>query len=149
MIHDTRCMIYDYVYTLGQRRKAMTNYKDLDIYKLSHALAVAIHRMTLELLPRFEMFEEGSQIRRSSKSVVCNIVEGFGRRRYKQEFVQYLTYCQASCDETKEHLELLHDTLSLHDKNLYENLVKKYEELGAKISNFIRSVEKGHLTSKK
>src|SRR4030043_1394014 len=31
---------------------------------------------------------EGSQIRRSSKSVVSNIVEGFGRRRYKNEFIK-------------------------------------------------------------
>ena len=30
----------------------------------------------------------GSQIRRSSKSVVSNIVEGFGRRRYKNEFIK-------------------------------------------------------------
>ncbi len=68
----------------------MTTYKDLDIYKLSHKLAVEVHRMTMKL-PKYEMFEEGSQVRRSSKSISSNIVEGFGRRRYKQEFIQYLT----------------------------------------------------------
>jgi four helix bundle protein len=62
----------------------MQSYKDLDIYKLSHRLAIEIHKMTLNKLPKFEMYEEGAQIRRSSKSIVCNIVEGFGRRRYKQ-----------------------------------------------------------------
>ena len=36
--------------------------------------------MTLDNLPKFEMYEEGSQIRRSSKAVASNIVEGFGRR---------------------------------------------------------------------
>jgi four helix bundle protein len=80
----------------------MTTYKDLEIYKLSHKLAVEIHKMTLKELPKLEMYEEGSQIRRSSKSVVNTIVEGFGRRRYKQEFIQFLTYSLASC----EHLEL-------------------------------------------
>jgi len=39
--------------------------------------------MTLDELPRFEMYEEGAQIRRSAKSIVANIVEGFGMRRYK------------------------------------------------------------------
>ena len=36
-------------------------YKKLKIYCLAHDLAVRIHKMTLKL-PRFEMFEEGSQI---------------------------------------------------------------------------------------
>jgi len=55
-------------------------------------------------LPKFEMYEEGSQIRRSSKSVSNNIVEGFGRRKYKQEFIRFLTFSLGSCDETIEHL---------------------------------------------
>jgi four helix bundle protein len=59
------------------------------------------------------MFEEGSQVRRSSKSIVSNIVEGFGRRRYKNEFVKFLTYAVASCDETKIHLQMLYETKSL------------------------------------
>lgn len=123
------------------------SYEDLEIYKLAHKLAVEVHKMTLKELPKHEMYEEGSQIRRSPKSVVINIVEGFGRRRYKQEFIQFLTYSIASCDETKEHLELLFDTKSLQSKDLFNYFLKSYEELGSKISNFIRSVEKGHLVS--
>ncbi len=53
------------------------------------------------------MYEEGSQIRRPAKSIVSNIVEGFGLRRYKNEFIQFLTYAIASCDETKVLLEML------------------------------------------
>jgi four helix bundle protein len=130
-------------------RKVMRGYRDLDIYKLSHKLAVEVHITTLRRLPKFEMYEEGSQVRRSSKSIVCNIVEGFGRRRYKQDFIQYLTYSQASCDETKEHLDLLFDTESLEDKEVYDHFKTGYEELGAKIANSIRSVERGHLTKRK
>ena len=127
----------------------MKGYKDLEIYKISHNLAVEVHKMTFNRLPRFEMYEEGSQVRRSSKSIVGNIVEGFGRRRYKNDFIQYLTYSQASCDETREHLDLLYDTESLEDKELYEHFKNSYEELGAKIANFIRSVERGHITRRK
>ena len=58
------------------------SYRDLDICKKAHKLAIQIHRMSLKL-PKFEMYEEGRQIRKSSKSVKDNIVEGFGRRRYK------------------------------------------------------------------
>lgn len=126
----------------------MLSYKDLDIYKLAHTLAVGVHKMTLKELPKFEMYEEGSQIRRSSKSIVSNIVEGFGRRRYKKEFIQFLTYSLASCDETREHLELLYDTKSLKNKEMFNNFLKRYEELGAKIMKFTQAVEKGHLTRK-
>ncbi|GAJ24691.1 unnamed protein product, partial [marine sediment metagenome] len=58
-----------------------------------------------------------SQIRRSSKSVKSNIVEGFGRRRYKQEFIKFLTYSLASCDETTAHLDTLYETKALKDKD--------------------------------
>ena len=67
------------------------NYKNLEIWQLARELAVEIHKMTLTELPKFEMFEEGSQIRLSIKSVKSTIVEGYGRRRYKQEFLRFLS----------------------------------------------------------
>ncbi len=67
------------------------SYKTLEIWQLARESTVAIHRMTLDELPKFEIYEEGSQIRRSIKSVRSNIVEGYGRRRYKQEFIKFLT----------------------------------------------------------
>jgi four helix bundle protein len=48
------------------------SYRDLDIYKLASKLAIEVHEMSLHL-PKFEMYEEGSQIRKSSKSVKSNI----------------------------------------------------------------------------
>ncbi|MEA3432141.1 MAG: four helix bundle protein, partial [candidate division WOR-3 bacterium] len=43
-------------------------YKTLKIYELLHKLAIMVHKMTLSL-PKLELFKEGSQCRRSSKSV--------------------------------------------------------------------------------
>jgi hypothetical protein len=37
-------------------------YEETEIYKQAKRLAQAVHRMTLRELPKFEMFEEGSQI---------------------------------------------------------------------------------------
>jgi four helix bundle protein len=93
---------------------------------------------------KFEMFEEGTQIRRSMKSVRSNIVEGYGRRRYKQEFLHFLTYAQASCDETIDHLETLFETGSLTDEPLFKGLLKRLNELGRKINVFTQSVEASH-----
>ncbi|MFQ6036336.1 MAG: four helix bundle protein [Sedimentisphaerales bacterium] len=124
---------------------AYQSYKDLEIYKKAHKLAIEIHEMSLHL-PRFEMYEGGSQIRKSSKSVKDTIVEGFGRRRYKHEFIKYLTYSLSSCDETVSHLHTLYDTKSLEDEEKYQYFYKEYDCLGKMINNFMKSVNSGHKT---
>lgn len=123
------------------------SFRDLDIYKLAHKLAIEIHKMSLKLL-KFETYEEGGQIRKSSKSITVNIVEGFGRRRYRNEFIQFLTYALASCDETREHLDLIFETDSLKDKQAYDYFIEEYDHLGKMLTKFIQSVEEGHLTHK-
>ena len=41
------------------------SYKELDIWKLAKDNVNQIHKMTIENLPKFEMYETASQIRRS------------------------------------------------------------------------------------
>ena len=120
------------------------SYRELEIYQLARELSVKVHRMTLRELPRFELYEEGSQIRRSAKSVRSNIVEGYGRRRYKSDFIKFLVYAHASCDETLDHVECLFETESLTVDPLYRDLKEQYELLGAKPNRFIQAVEKSH-----
>ncbi|MBI1876988.1 MAG: four helix bundle protein [Chloroflexi bacterium] len=120
------------------------SYKDLEIYQLAHRLAIEVHRVSL-ILPKFEAYEEASQLRRAAKSIPANIVEGFGRRRYKGEFIRFLTYAHASCNETIEHLEILIETGSLlMEKG--KSLLNDYDLLGRKLNRFIQSVIKQHLT---
>ncbi len=121
------------------------SYKDLEIFNLSKQLAVKIHKITINELPNFEMYEEGSQIRRSSKSIVTNIVEGYGRRLYKNDFLKFLIYAIASCDETRTHLDLLFETGSLKIEN-FEAIKCDYDVLGAKIYRFRESVIEKHKT---
>jgi four helix bundle protein len=119
------------------------SYKDLEIYKKAHKPAIEVHRMSLGL-PQFEMYEEGRQIRKSSKSTKTNIVEGFGRRRYKAEFIRFLTYSLGSCDETVDHLNTLYETRPLSDEDTCVYFREEYDHLGRMINNFIKSVEAGH-----
>lgn len=44
------------------------SYKNLEIWKLSRHVVIDIHQMSMNL-PKFELYETGSQIRRSSKSI--------------------------------------------------------------------------------
>jgi four helix bundle protein len=124
------------------------SYRDLEIWKLAREVAIAVHRMTLQDLPKFEMYEEASQIRRSAKSISANIVEGYGRRRYKQEFIRFLVFAHASCDETIDHLEMLFETGSLTNEVLYRDLSSQLDLLGRKLNVFIESVEHSHRTDR-
>jgi len=123
------------------------NYKDLEIWQIAKELSIEVHKMTLTL-PKFEMYEEGSQIRRSSKSIRSNIVEGYGRRRYKNEFIRYIVFAIASTDETIDHLETLWETESLKDEILFKSLSNKSNLLGKKLINFLKSVEEQHISEK-
>ena len=67
-------------------------YKKLEIWQLADELVVSIHEMTLTKLPKFEMFEEGAQIRKSIKNVKATIVEGYGKKRYKAEFIKFFWF---------------------------------------------------------
>ena len=119
------------------------SYKKLEIWQLARELTIEIHKMTF-ILPKFEQFEEAQQIRRSSKTVRSNIVEGYGRRKYKADFIKFLIYSLSSNDETVDHLEILFETESLKDESLYKSLHLKLELLGKKLNNFIQAVERNH-----
>jgi four helix bundle protein len=112
-----------------------TSYRDLEIYTLSKRLAIAIHGMSLKL-PKHELYEEGSQIRRSSKSVCSAIVEGYSRRVYKADYIKHLIYAQGECDETMLHLDFLFETTSLTDEKEYRDFYSNYELLSKKINTF-------------
>lgn len=121
------------------------SYKKLDIWKLSREVVIDIHKMSLKL-PKFELYETGSQIRRSSKSIRSNIVEGYGRRGYKQDFVKFLIYAHSSLDETRDHLETLRETNSLNDEVVFQRLSQKLNVLGKKLYRFIQAVENRHVS---
>ena len=114
------------------------SYKDLDVYRISFDLFIQVHQFSRKL-PNYELFELGSQIRRSSDSVNSNIVEGYGRKRYKADFIKFLVYSHSSNDETINHLKKI--------AKLYPDLAKEadslsssYDTLGRKLNKFIEYV---------
>ncbi len=116
----------------------MKSYKDLEIYKLSFGLAVRIYQLSVKL-PNPDKFETGSQLRRSSQSVKDNIVEGYGRRRYKADFIRFLVYSHASCLEAISQAEFLAE---IHTGTEWTNIANDLDKTGIKIYNFINYVEK-------
>ena len=115
----------------------MKNYNDLTIYQDSFDLALEIRSMSLQLKYP-DKYEVGTQIRRSSQSIKDNIVEGYGRRKYKKDFVKHLIYSQGSVFEARSQAEFI--SRFSNDPN-WDQIVTKLEILGAKIHKFIIYVE--------
>ena len=135
------CDILSFLVLIGiTTNHGLLSYRKLQIWELSLKCVLDIHKMTMEL-PRFEFYETGAQIRRSSKSVKSNIVEGYGRRKHIKEYIRFLIYAQASNDETLDHLETLYLYGSLTDEGNYNAIRDTLNILGRKINMFIQKLE--------
>jgi four helix bundle protein len=115
----------------------LKSYKDLEIYQISFDLAVKIYFKSLEL-PNHDKFEAGSQIRRSSQGIKDAIAEGYGRRKYKNDFLKFLVYSHASSLEAISQAEFL---CKVHPDKGWHNIANELERLGSKIHNYITYVE--------
>lgn len=116
----------------------MSGYRDLNIYTKAYELAVKIHHASTKL-PKFELYEQGSQIRRSSQSIKDNIAEGYGRRRYIGDYVKFLIYEQASCDECYNQLHMIQELYP--ELTEFAGLSEEVDGLGKMINKFIQSIE--------
>ena len=78
------------------------NHKDLDVWKEAMTLVEMIYAFT-KLLPKDEVFNLNSQLRRAAVSVPSNIAEGCARKSDK-ELVNFLYYSIGSLAEIETQL---------------------------------------------
>lgn len=73
--------------------------RDLRVYQRAFALSLEIHRATLTF-PKIEQYALGDQMRRASKSICANLVEGFGKQAHsKAEFNRFISMAIGSANE--------------------------------------------------
>ena len=80
--------------------------KDLKVYQMAYQLAMEIFEITKKF-PKEETCSLTDQMRRSSRSVVINIREGFAKRKYEQVFIRYLNDSLGSSEETRGWLDFV------------------------------------------
>jgi four helix bundle protein len=77
----------------------LRGFEDLDVFRRAYRVSLEVHKKSLDF-PRLEQFALADQIRRASKSICANLVEGFGRQGWsKSEFRRFLMMATGSADE--------------------------------------------------
>ena len=104
------------------------SFSDLDVYKRLYQLMLSVHKNVLIHLPREERFELGSQLRRSSKSPVALIAEGYARKNYRKDWQKYIKEAIGECNEMIVHLSCCRDLYAEHtDVTLLNSLIEGYD----------------------
>ncbi len=114
------------------------SYQNLQVYQRAHAFGVACHELSLKL-PKYELFESGSQLRRASKSVSANIVEGYGRKEYAADHHRFLVIALASNDESAEWLRYLAECHPEKETDIGP-LLSECNEIGRMLNRLIQSL---------
>jgi four helix bundle protein len=115
----------------------MQNYKDLQVWKKSHELALEVYKIT-KFFPKEEIFALVSQLRRASTSIPTNIAEGCGRFTQK-DFASFLQISLGSAQEV-EYLILLSKDLNYITEADFILLEKSIGEIKAMLISLIKKV---------
>lgn len=103
----------------------INSFRDLDVYKKLFQLHMEVHDISLTF-PKFEMYELGSQIRRSSNSGPANISEGWNNK-HTNIFIESINRAIGECQETQHHLNVAFEKNYITQEQ-FEDLDNRYSE---------------------
>lgn len=118
----------------------IVTHKDLDVFKISYALAMEIFELS-KSFPKEELYSLTDQIRRSSRSVPANIAEAWRKRIYPKSFVAKIIDSEAEASETQVWLQFSKDSKYI-DIETYSRLDKEYDKVLGKLVNMRNQPEK-------
>jgi four helix bundle protein len=111
--------------------------KDLNVYQKGCELVMRVFA-TSKRFPAEEKYALASQIRRSSRSVVClNLREAWAKRRYEAHFVSKLTDCDGENSETDSSLDFAKDCGYISAAQ-HEELTALCREIGKMLGSMIK-----------
>ena len=117
----------------------MRDYKKFLVWEKSHALTLAIYKVT-SLFPKDEIFGLTSQIKRASSSIPINIAEGCGRNSDK-DFCRFLYIAFGSANEL-EYQILLSIDLNFIENESGQKLLFQIEEIKKMLNGLIIKLNK-------
>jgi four helix bundle protein len=115
--------------------------QDLSVYNKLFNLALEVNRLTMDF-PKFELYELGSQLRRSSNSPGANLAEGFDNK-HTNIFTECINRAQAEIRETLHHLRLAFSKSYLNERRL-SYFTSEYETCSKMLLGLERSLKSRH-----
>ena len=97
----------------------------MGVYRKLCKLALEVHELSISF-PKFEIYELGSQMRRSSNSAPSNLAEGFGNK-HTNIYLETISRAQGEIRETKHHLTIAHSKNYISIDKL-DRFINNYEE---------------------
>ena len=119
--------------------------KDLDVYKRAYRLALEIHKFSFTL-PKELQYDLADQIRRASRSIPSNIVEGLARDKSSKDTLNFLRDALGSNDEILFNLEFMKDAGFLTEER-YKNFSDEYIVCGKQIFRLMQHINQPLATS--
>jgi four helix bundle protein len=110
------------------------SFRDLRVYQELKALHLEVHAESLKF-PRFEMYELGSQMRRSSNSAAAILAEGYGSR-HTNIYLEAISRSLGEVQETQHHVDVAHEKDYLS--------VERFRELDGRYGRRARMLERLH-----
>jgi four helix bundle protein len=90
------------------------SFRELRVYQELRRLHLEVNVLSLGF-PRFELFELGSQVRRSSNSAPAQLAEGWGSR-HTNVYIEAVNRAMGEVREAQHHLDMAHAKGYLGDK---------------------------------
>ncbi len=114
---------------------------DLNVYKKLCDLHIEVHSLSLEF-PKFELYELGSQIRRSSNASPALIAEGFDNK-HTNIYLECISRSLGEIQETMHHLNMAHRKKYITEENL-NLLLNRYTECRKMLYGLEQSLNQKH-----
>jgi four helix bundle protein len=119
---------------------AIRSYRDLEAYQRAKALIVPMHQLVSDF-PAHERFDLCDQIRRASKSVTANIVEGYSYKDTPTKAKQFWRIAMGSANEMVEHLETA-VALGYASQTTCQPCIEEYTVVAKQLNRLIQSWRK-------
>ena len=124
--------------TEENKGKAVSNFKDLVIWKTGKELVLDIYRLT-QSFPQEERFGLKDQMRRAAMSIPCNIAEGFNRK-YSSDYKRFLFIALGSCGELETQLEIA-VPLQLIKQDIAQKTLEKLDHESRMVRKLLEKIQ--------
>jgi four helix bundle protein len=120
-------------------RPKIRRFQDLGVYQRLVELHLRVNILTLQF-PRYEMYELGSQLRRSSNSIPANLAEGWNNR-HLPVYLEAINRAFGEMRETTHHLSMAHRKGHVLREE-FEELESEYEECSRMLRGLERALKR-------